>query len=256
MVQSPGGSGAGTLASARANVIASNCKAPTIAPLGLVNAASYAATSLAPDSLATVFGGNLSSITAQASGSAYPTTLGGATVALNGQLCPLWYASSGQINFAVPSNLPSGRYTLSVGTASSDVLITNVPPGIFTLKGDGTGVPLATISGVLNDGTTVSLAPYQCSNSGCSMSPMALPANLSDLYIVLYGTGIRHYRTISASLGSIPTEVLFAGSQTQFPGLDQINLHAKGPFNSLSGLQTLRLQVDSIMSNPVPLQFQ
>jgi uncharacterized protein (TIGR03437 family) len=255
MVQSPNGSGAGTLASARASVT-SSCTAATIAPLGLVNAASYAPISLAPDSLATVFGVNLSPTTAQAGGNPYPTTLGGVSVSLGGQACPLWYVSSGQINFAVPSNLASGRYTLAIGTASSDVLITNVSPGIFTVKGDGTGVPLASISGVLNDNTTVSLAPYQCSGTGCDIVPMVLPANLSDLYIVLYGTGIRHYGAVSASLGSFTAEVSFAGAQGQFPGLDQINLHLKGPFGGLSGLQTLQLQADGMNSNPVSLEFK
>ena len=184
MIAAPGSSTTGTLASARATVLASNCTGTTIAPLGVVNAASYGANSLAPSALATVFGSYLSSTTAQASGTSYPTTLGGVTVTLGGQACPMWYDSPGQVNFAVPATLPPARYTLTIGSAASDVLITNVSPGVFTLKGDGTGVPLAAVSGVLSDGTTVSLPAYQCSSAGCGAVPIVLPGGLTDLYIV------------------------------------------------------------------------
>ena len=248
----PGGT---TLASARASVTGANCTGPSIAPLGLVNAASYNANSLAPGSLATAFGANLSLGTAQASGTNYPTSLGGVSVMLAGQACPLWYVSAGQVNFAVPSNLAPGRYTLAIGSAASEVLITNVSPGIFTLKGDGTGVPLTTVTGVTNDGNQVPLPAYLCNSGGCAATPIALPDALTDLYIVLYGTGIRNYRSISAMVGQLPADVVYVGAQSQFPGLDQVNLHLKGPLG-FSGAQSLRLQVDGAYSNSVTLQFQ
>ena len=244
-----------TLASARATVLTSNCNGASIAPLGLVNGASYSANSLAPGSLATAFGSNLSQTTAQAAGSSYPTTLAGVTVSLGGQPCPLWYVSPHQINFAVPANLAPGRYTLTIGPASSDVLITNVSPGIFTLRGDGTGVPLAAVSGVVGDGSIVPLPPYQCSSTGCSAVPITLPDGLTDLYIVLYGTGIRNYGTISATLGSLKAEIDYAAPQGSYPGLDQINLHLRGPI-TLTGLQPLNLVVDGMNSNGVALLFR
>jgi len=255
LTQPSSGSSPTVLASALATVLSSNCSGASIMPLGLVNAASYASNSIAPSSLATIFGSNLSSTTAQASGSPYPTSLGGTTVLLAGQSCPLWYVSPGQINFAVPPNMQPGRYTLSVGDAASDVLITSVSPGIFTLTSDGTGVPLAAITGVLGDGSTVSLPPYQCSASGCTVVSIALPSRLTDLYIVLYGTGMRNGQNVSASLGPLPLDVLYAGAQVQYPGLDQVNLHLKGPVN-LTSRQNLQLTVDGMNSNTVWLQFQ
>ncbi|HLK70264.1 MAG TPA: BACON domain-containing carbohydrate-binding protein [Bryobacteraceae bacterium] len=255
LVQAPGTAGAGPLASGRVTVLPANCNGATIAPLGVVNAASYAPASLAAGSLATIFGSNLSAGTSQPSGGTFPTTLGGATVTVTGEACPLWFVSPGQINFAVPANLETGRHTLTVGLASTEVLITPVSPGIFTLKGDGTGVPLATVTGVLNDGSTVSLPPYQCTGSGCSVVPITVPDGLTDFYIVLYGTGVRNGKVISATLGSMPLEVVYAGAQGQYQGLDQINLHLKGPV-TLSGTQSLRLQADGVVSNAVSLQFQ
>jgi len=255
MVQPQGPSGPpAVLASTRATVT-SDCAASAIAPLGVVNGASFSAASLAPASFATILGENLSTAAAQATGVDYPTTLAGMTVSLAGQNCPLSYVGPRQINFLVPSNIAPGRYLVRAGTAMSEVLITNASPGIFTLRGDGTGVPLGSLVAGLDDGSTVSMQPYECSKTGCAPASVPLPANATDLYVVLYGTGIRNYRSISASLGAFKPEVLYVGAHAQFPGLDQINLHLKAPF-ALGGTQTLQLQVDGIPSNAVSVEFQ
>jgi len=94
---------------------------------------------------------------------------------------------------------------------------------------------------VLEDGSSVSLPPYQCSEVGCSAVAVPVPPTATDLYIVLYGTGIRDYSSISATLGTSKPEVAYAGSVGQFPGLDQVNLHLKPPFH-LGGTQALQLQ--------------
>jgi uncharacterized protein (TIGR03437 family) len=82
-----------------------------------------------------------------------------------------------------------------------------------------------------------------------------LPDGLTDLYIVLYGTGLRNHQKISAILGPLQPEVLYAGAQGLFPGLDQVNLHLEGPVG-LKYLQNLQLIVDGTSSNAVSLQFQ
>jgi uncharacterized protein (TIGR03437 family) len=87
------------------------------------------------------------------------------------------------------------------------------------------------------------------------MVPIALPDDLSELYIVLYGTGIRNFQNISAVVGPAAAEVVFVGPQSQFLGLDQINLRLTNP-TGLTGLQSLRLKVDGMYSNSVDLQFR
>jgi uncharacterized protein (TIGR03437 family) len=169
-------------------------------------------------------------------------------VSLSGEQCPLSFVSPSQINFLVPSDLAPGRYLLTTQTGSADLIVTNVSPGIFTYSGNGTGVPVASVIAGLSDGTSAALQIYPG-------SPIAIPSNATDLYIVLYGTGIRNFHSISASLGSTIAGVQFAGPQPQFPGVDQVNLH----FNQLAGLtgtQTLLLVVDGSSSNPVTIQFQ
>ena len=254
MVQSSGASPPVTLASVRSAVAPSNCGSASIAPLGIVNAASFSAASVAAGGLATIFGANLSTATARVSGTSYAATLGGVTVVLGGQACPLSYVSPTQINFQVPSNLSPGRYLLTVGPASSEVIVAGISPGIFTVRGDGTGVPFAAITAMMSDGSTLALSPYQCSATGCSVAPVQLPSGWTDLYIVLYGTGIRSARNVSAALGQVRPDVDYAGAQDQYPGLDQVNLRIKAPA-SLVGLQSLQLNADGVLSNSVTLEF-
>ena len=120
LVSPPGSSQ--VVGSARASVVAPNCNAQQVSPRGIVNAASFKPISIASGSLATIFGTNLSSTTAHATATPYPTTLGGVTVSLSGKACPLFYVSPSQINFLVPADLPPGRYLLTIGSATSDVI--------------------------------------------------------------------------------------------------------------------------------------
>jgi hypothetical protein len=75
------------------------------------------------------------------------------------------------------------------------------------------------------------------------------------LYIVLYGTGIRNYGTLSAALGPLKAEIDYAAPQGSYPGLDQVNLHLRGPI-TVSGMQLLNLVADGINSNGVALLFR
>jgi uncharacterized protein (TIGR03437 family) len=242
------------LASAVTSVLPTNCTAANINPLGIVNAAGYSAISVAPGSFVTLFGSNLASQTARPTGVPYPTNLGGVSVSIAGEQCGLTYVSPGQINFVMPSDVTPGRYVLTAGSVATEVIVTNVSPGIFTLTGDGKGVPLAQIIEAFSDGTSVTLPPYQCSQT-CGISPISLPGNLTDLYIVIYGTGFRNLHSATASLGPLATDVIYAGAVAQYPGLDQMNLHIKNP-TGLSGLQNLQITVDGTPSNVVNLQFQ
>ena len=253
LVSPPGSSQ--VVGSARASVLAPNCNAEGVSPQGVVNAASFKPISIAPGSLATIFGTNLSATTAHATANPYPTMLGGVTVSLSGKSCPLFYVSPSQVNFLVPSDLPPGRYNLSLGSATSDVLVTNVSPGIFTVNGSGTGVPFAAVTGITNDGSTVTLPAYQCNQNGCGAVPIMVPNDLSSLYIVLYGTGIRNAHYIASSLGPITPQVDYFGAQPQYPGLDQVNLHVTNT-SGLSGKVSLILLTDGTFSNSVDLLFQ
>ena len=243
------------LASARVSILPADCNATGVLPGGIVNAASFAPISVAPGSLVTIYGKNLSSATARANSAQYPSTLGGVSVLVSGIACPLLYVSPTQINFLVPGDLPPGRHLLTVGSASSDLIIANVSPGIFTLAANGTGVPLASLVAVTREGSSVTLSPYRCDANGCAAAPMVLPSGTTELYVVLYGTGIRNAHSISASIGQATAEIPYFGAQPQYPGLDQVNLLVRNP-NGFGGRQSLTLTVDGVSANSVDLFFQ
>jgi len=159
------------------------------------------------------------------------------------------------VNFQIPTDPPPGRYLLTVNGATSDALETNVSPGIFTLSGNGAGVPLASVIAVLADGTSQALAPYQCNSVGCAISAMVLPQNVSSVYVVLYGTGIRNTKAIAASVGSVAAQVAYFGATSIYPGVDQVNLQISN-LSHLTGHQSVILLTDGVFSNSVDLLFQ
>jgi uncharacterized protein (TIGR03437 family) len=242
-----------TLASARISV-RGNCDTAAILAQGILNAASFAPISLAPGALATVRGTKLAAAAVQASGPQYPAALGGISVLISGVACPLLYVSPTQINFLVPDDLPPGRHLLTIGDAASDVIIANISPGLFTLNATGAGVPLASLVAVKRDGSATNLAPYRCDINGCGAAPIALPEGTTDLYIVMYGTGLRKATKVTASLGQSPALVQYVGAQPQYAGLDQVNLLVQN-IAALRGKQLLTLTVDDILSNTVELLF-
>ena len=101
-----------------------------------VNAGSNVA-KLSPGVLFSFYGANMAASTAVASGSPWPTVLGGASVRINGTLVPLFFASPTQINGQVPYEMTigsTGRATVTVnGLASSEIAFTVAAssPGIL-----------------------------------------------------------------------------------------------------------------------------
>ncbi len=69
---------------------------------------------LAPGGIVAVFGEQLSDSVAQAQSLPLQTSLGGATVTVNGLPAPLYYASPGQINFEIPYETAPGQAVVQV----------------------------------------------------------------------------------------------------------------------------------------------
>jgi uncharacterized protein (TIGR03437 family) len=172
----------------------------------------------------------------------------------------LYMVSPAQINYYVPADTALGAGTLTVqsmsGNAQGTVLVSNISPGIFTFNGSGTGVPAAQVLTYFPDGKVTNVSPAQSSSSTFVPNPIAIGSN--QVYIVLYGTGIRQHslNPVFATINSISVPVTYAGTQSQYPGLDQINV---GPLpTSLIGAGTtnLILTVDGAPANAVQLAIQ
>jgi len=180
----------------------SECGA-SIAPISVVNAADFRTYS-SPDSIATIFGANLTTTTASASILPLPANLAGVQVTIDGLDCGLFFVSPNQINFHIPANVVAGlrsvRATNGAGqTFFGDFFIQSQGPGVFTKDSTGEGAA----------------AGYFVAANG-------------QLYAVLYATGI-------TPEGLNPSDVLlrtpggtwgatWVGFAPGFVGLVQINV--------------------------------
>ena len=190
----------------------------------VVNAASYVA-SVAPGSLATLFGVNLS----------------GATVLLNGAAVQSSYASDTQVNFFVPATAPVGANIITVTApsglqVSSTLNLVTVQPGIFS-------------GAVLHAGTTV--------------SALSTPVRAGD-YIEIYCTGLGPTRlsgglslttaTPTVYIGATPVSAAFAGLAPGFVGLYQVDLQI--PAGLPTGTLPLVIASGTAYSNTVNIAVQ
>ena len=201
-------------------------KVVNASPLAVVNGANYQAGVLPSDSLASAFGENLALGTEAAAALPLPTELAGTTVTVNGVPASLLYVSPTQINFIAPSNLDTGTATIIVSNANGSYAmgtsqVAAVAPAIFTADATGRGdaAALATIDGF-------KYVPQ----------PFDLTVNGKPNILVLFGTGIRNAaapnptdnngvaEAMRVTIDGLEANILYAGAQGQFIGLDQINV--------------------------------
>lgn len=208
----------------------------------IVNAGGVPTSTLAPDEIATIYGGNLASATVTAQ-LPLSTSLTGASVTVTDSAgtsrpAPLYYVSPNQINFVVPTGTASGPATVAAGGTSIAISVTAVAPGLFAgaqvvrVHSDGTQA-IETVSGPIVFGS-------------------------DSVYLVLYATGIRHRSSldqVNCSAGSLSTPVTYAGPQSQYPGLDQVVVPLPAGWQGL-GPANLSLTADGQSSNSISLTFQ
>lgn len=159
--------------------------APTI--LGIVDAASYAAGSVSPGQLVTIFGTNIGPampVPMSISNGYVTTSLGGVLVTIDGKNAPLIYVSANQVSAQVPYEATTGsnkQVSLTNGAnpaASATVTIAATSPGIFTADGSGAGQAAA-----LN---------YSVATSQYTLNSSSNPAKIGDT-VLLYLTGEGDY---------------------------------------------------------------
>ncbi len=127
---------------------------PLVAQGALVNAATFVGGPIAPGSWASLFGERLASTLVVASTVPLPTSLGGTQVTVTDalgaeRLARLQFVSPGQLNFLVPPNTAPGAAVVTVTIASGEsaslnVQIAPVAPGIFSANASGMGPAAAT----------------------------------------------------------------------------------------------------------------
>ncbi|MFN7928577.1 MAG: hypothetical protein U0Y68_11630 [Blastocatellia bacterium] len=227
----------------------------------VTNGASYTRL-VTPGTIASLFGQGLSNATVAASGS-LPTVLNNIEVKIDGVSAPLFFVSSGQINFEVPRTIAATTTLSSGGTVQSStstvevfsngqliragaVQVAPALMGTFTISQDGQGAAAAL------DAITFAAAPFN-----------AKQANGQPNIVAAFVTGVGADVTdadgdvsseVQATLNGQPVTVLYAGRAPGFVGLNQINFQL--PADVSTGTYTLTLARSGFASNAATITIK
>ena len=206
-----------------------NSSLPSIGPGGVVPAGS-AFTTIQPGEWVSIYGTNLANSTASWTGN-FPTSLGGASVMIDGKPAYLSYVSPTQINLQVPGDAATGSVsvvvTTSNGVATSTVTLAQFAPSLFLLDGRHVAgiIPRSDGSGAYAGGSYDILGP-----TGSSLGYATVAAKAGDV-VELYGTGFG-----PTSPPVVPGQVFSGAAQATNPVQLLINNVGVAPsFAGLSG---------------------
>jgi uncharacterized protein (TIGR03437 family) len=229
----------------------------TIAPNGpfftaasIVQAATQTAGTLAPNTIATIYGMNLSWTThavtaADLNGGTLPTSLDGVTVIVEGILSNLLYVSPGQINFLIP-------YELTGPTAQVLVLRQGVAGPYGPDDKPAVTIPMATTApGFFEWNGNFAVAEH----ADGSLITATAPAQAGEV-VVLFAAGLG--RTVPDSTsGRVPTiaaTILYASEmQILLNGVPQpaASINYAGVTPGFAGLYQINLQLPDVLpANP------
>jgi uncharacterized protein (TIGR03437 family) len=223
---------------------------PYFTAAGVVQAATQTAETLAPNTIATIYGSNLSWTTqgvtaADLNHGTLPTSLDGVSVYVQGILANLLYVSPGQINFLIPYEITLPSVEILVvrqgiggplganGRPSVIIQLAATAPGFFEWNGD--------------------LAVAQHAD-GSLITPTS-PANGGEV-VVLYAAGLGRTIPDSAS-GVIPSmaAVAICASQLQIllngVPVPAANIYYAGLTPGFAGLYQINVRLpDAVPPNP------
>ena len=101
---------------------------------------------------------------------------------------------------------------------------------------------------------------FQCGAApgGCLPAPIDLGSGTDQVILLLFGTGIRGRAAsapVTAAIGGTDAEVLYAGPQGAYPGLDQVNVKLPRALAGRGDVDVL-LNVDGKAANTVRMRIQ
>jgi uncharacterized protein (TIGR03437 family) len=221
----------------------------------IVSGAGYGAGSVAPESIATIFGYNFAASQESAGSLPLPIQLLTTQVSIVDSasvthVAPLFMVSPNQINFLVPKGIAAGRALALVRRDREismliDFNVDPLAPGLFTVGASSKAAAL--VQRVKADGSQ-SYEPVS--------GPIDLGPETDQVYLVLFGTGLRANSgigAVAAHVGIREATVTFAGPQGSLEGVDQVNLllpriiAGHGPMN-------VSVTVDGYESNTVVIE--
>jgi uncharacterized protein (TIGR03437 family) len=234
-----------------------------------LSAAAFGLGPLAPGSIAAAFGSHLAAQTAATSNVSLPLTLGGDSVtvtASDGRVLPaqLYYVSPAQVNYLIPKGAAPGLATVTINSngsvaATGQIDIEIVAPQLFTLN--PANLVAANVIRVSASSQQTILPVYMFdSNGNLAPLPIELSSATDSVYLSIYGTGISNVTDpngVIASIGGLNAQVVYAGPQGDYPGLDQVNiLLPKSLASPTPYTAALQLTVGGQPSNQVKVGIQ
>jgi uncharacterized protein (TIGR03437 family) len=196
-----------------------------------------------------------------------PTTLAGTTVKVKDSLnvernATLFFVSSGQVNYLLPNSMANGAATVTITSGNNTIstgtlTIATVKPGLFTQNQGGTGYAAAEIQRV-RSGQTIGFEPIATGVANPVAVPIEWKDPNDDLYLVLYGTGIRQRSQVSnvtATVKGAAQQVVAALAHPVYAGLDQVNVLLNRNLAG-SGDADVILTVDGVVANTVRVNFK
>ncbi|MGH9843674.1 MAG: hypothetical protein ACREEM_33475 [Blastocatellia bacterium] len=246
---------------------------PAGGALASVSAASFSGSALAPEAIIASFGSNLATATQVATATPLPTTLAGTTVKVRDnagaeRLAPLFFVSPTQVNYQIPAGTAAGTATITItgsdgsfSTGSAQIAL--VAPGLFAADASGRGLAAATALRVRPDGSQQfeAVARFDPAQNKFVAIPIDLGPESDQVFLILFGTGIRYRSSLSAAAATIggpngvDAQVTFAGAQGGFVGLDQVN--ARLPRSLIGrGEVDITLMADGQAANTVKVNIK
>src|SRR5262249_30878321 len=204
-----------------------------------VSAADFSPSSIASEAIVAAFGTGLATQTAIANALPLPVILSGSRVAVRDsagieRISPLFFVSANQINYQIPPGTATGPATMTItsndGVVSTGTAqIATVAPSLFAQNANGQGVPAGVALRIRGDGSRQDVPISTLDTGQNRFVPLAIDLGPStdQVFLVLFGTSFRFrsaLSNVSATIGGVNAEVLFACPQGPLVRLDQTNL--------------------------------
>ena len=224
----------------------------------------FAGETLAPDQIGVILNPGTAFSTGVAIATALPTSLTGTRVSVTDSAgvvrpAPLYLVAPVQINFVIPAETAAGSATVTATAPSGftfaiEITISPTAPNLFGANLGSNDVAAAEIVRVKPDGSQVSEAVSTFDSTRRRWVATPIRFGNDALYLVLYGTGIRHGRNVVSTIGGVTLAVLYSGAQPSFTGLDQVNIQLPLTLGG-AGLVSVTVSTDGQLSNFVTLTF-
>ena len=234
---------------------------------GVVNGASFTpGAPVAPGSIVSGFGSDITGAVGLAGSIPLPMTLNGVSIRANATAAPLFYVSGNQENFQIPWEMAGQTQASIVATANGVALppvtvnIAPTAPGIFSTNSSGSGQ-----GAIMVAGTTIFAAPTD-------VLPGSRPASRTET-VSIFCTGLGDVQNrpptgsalpggngtviapVNVTIGGIGAQVTFNGLAPGFVGLYQVN--AVVPANVPTGAAIpVVLSAGGVISNTVTIAVQ